>query len=178
MPAQRRNRRRPDFTAAFPGRLAKQHKARWLKARDELAKLRVRPAAREMLRALIDLVAKRPHLRRVMVGFGGVKDARHRQRLEEDKARGITPKPGLAELTGMSRSSMIRARQVLASADIDLLLVIPGRGRGNANAYVLRTGDPEAELPPAAPPPEPEQPNEDGYRRFQERRRQWENRGP
>lgn len=148
-----RRRRGPGaFRAAFPGRLARQHKARWFAARDALNKIRVRPAAREVLRVLIDFMGLRPQLRDVMIGYGGCKDANHRRQLEEKAARGIPVTKGLAELSGMCRSSMVRGVRALVAEGV--VVYKPGRGRGNANPYQLAPalcGD----LPLPEPPPAP-----------------------
>lgn len=131
-------RRRSDrpYAAAYRGRRARDHKARWLKARDQLATVRVRPAARVAMGVLVQRMQVRPHLRDVLVGYGGVKDLRHKRYLEARQAAGLPPPiKGLAEESGMCRSSMIRAVRALAAAGI--VEKIRGVGRGNANAYRL-----------------------------------------
>jgi hypothetical protein len=84
---------------------------------------------------------ERPHLRDVMVAYGGVRDARHREWLESRRAAGLPgPRDGLAELAKKSRSSMIRGvRQLLGSGQ---LAMTRGGGRteggtGAANMYRL-----------------------------------------
>lgn len=153
---RRRKRQQGEFTAAFPGRKARLHKARWLAARDRLAELHPRGRTARCLQALLDRVALRPHLRTVLIGFGGIKDRAHRERLAREEAEGRpSPTKGLAELSGMSRSSMVRARRDLVQ-ELQLVRVIPGRGRGNANGYELVLDqDDELERRPAAAEPPP-----------------------
>lgn len=173
MPAPKKSRPSREFTtrAAYPGKKAAgQHKARWFRLLDRLRRLEGEPqSTRAFLLALLEGVRKRPHLKHVFLGFGGVKGGEKDQEGRTIKAGGGVsaaaqvraqraaqtppPAPGAAELSGMSRSSMIRGRRRLAAlGDVD---IERGRGRGKANSYALAG---EFEPVPAPAPMEPEDP--------------------
>lgn len=140
-PRARNRRRRDPHAAAYPGRFAKEHKRRWLQLQRAVAEVRIRPAARNMLDVLVDRAGQMPQFRQYTLGLGGVRDAAHRRWLEERKAAGLPPpRDGLAELTGMSRSSMIRATRDLVAGEWIQVARGGGRlegGEGRANAISL-----------------------------------------
>jgi len=137
MPAKNGKRHHPSPDQhAFRG-AAKQRKAQWFRARRALAGFGAPASSRLMFEKL--LVRALAHLNQdvvtVYVGYGGFKDRAHREHVQALRAAGRGPKEGLAELSGMSRSSMIRARH--HTIGIGLLVLVLGGGRGLANAYQL-----------------------------------------
>lgn len=137
---------------------------RWAEAEAELAHHSVRPCTRTFVATLRRLALEGQH-HEVFRGYGGYRDAQDRERAEAARAAGRPRKEGFAELSGMSRSSMIRARH--QAVQLGLLNVVPGGGtrangsaiggRGLANAYRLPPAPPPRTPPPPKPKPDPEQ---------------------
>lgn len=162
---QRNRRKRPrsaDTDQAFRGR----RKRRWVEASGRLAKMRVQPTVRRIFETLLKRALGRLDREDVFVGYGGVRGGvKDRERRELAQAAGRVPKPGLAELSGCSRSSCIRFKpRILATG---LVMTVPGGGtradgsaiggRGLATAYRLELGAPPPDLVPPAPKPDPSQ---------------------